>query len=286
MYRVKKALNHNTVIAIGLEDNQEYLLLGKGVGFGKKVSERIKPQEDCTVYSLREQTDRGTAMEIVKEIDPVYLEIAQQVLKEAERIFGKIDWSILFPMADHIAFAVKRIQNNEQISNPLTSDIQALFHMEYKTAECLRPILRERLLAEIDEHEIGYVALHIHSAIVDENVALSMQIAGTVRECIELVEQETKTTIDVMSLSYNRLMNHVRYMVARALKGEKLKLDMNDYMSVKFPDEFRMAATVCGHLGAYLKKTLDDVEIGYLAMHIQRVSAEQGENETNELASK
>lgn len=181
---------------------------------------------------------------------------------------------------DKLAFAVKRIQNNEQISNPLTSDIQALFHMEYKTAECLRPILRERLLAEIDEHEIGYVALHIHSAIVDENVALSMQIAGTVRECIELVEQETKTTIDVMSLSYNRLMNHVRYMVARALKGEKLKLDMNDYMSVKFPDEFRMAATVCGHLGAYLKKTLDDVEIGYLAMHIQRVSAEQGENET------
>ncbi len=280
MYRVKKALNHNTVIAIGLEDNQEYLLLGKGVGFGKKVSERIKPQEDCTVYSLREQTDRGTAMEIVKEIDPVYLEIAQQVLKEAERIFGKIDWSILFPMADHIAFAVKRIQNKEQISNPLTSDIQALFHMEYKTAECLCPILRERLLIEIDEHEIGYVALHIHSAIVDENVALSMQIAGTVRECIEMVEQETKTTIDVMSLSYNRLMNHVRYMVARALKGEKLKLDMNDYMSVKFPDEFRMAATVCGHLGAYLKKTLDDVEIGYLAMHIQRVSAEQGENET------
>lgn len=280
MYRVKKALNHNTVIAIGLEDNQEYLLLGKGVGFGKKVSERIKPQEDCTVYSLREQTDRGTAMEIVKEIDPVYLEIAQQVLKEAERIFGKIDWSILFPMADHIAFAVKRIQNKEQISNPLTSDIQALFHMEYKTAECLCPILRERLLIEIDEHEIGYVALHIHSAIVDENVALSMQIAGTVRECIELVEHETKTTIDVMSLSYNRLMNHVRYMVARALKGEKLKLDMNDYMSVKFPDEFRMAATVCGHLGAYLKKTLDDVEIGYLAMHIQRVSAEQEENET------
>ena len=281
MYRVKKALNHNTVIAIGLEDNQEYLLLGKGVGFGKKVSERIKPQEDCTVYSLREQTDRGTAMEIVKEIDPVYLEVAQQVLKEAERIFGKIDWSILFPMADHIAFAVKRIQNNEQISNPLTSDIQALFHMEYKTAECLRPILRERLLAEIDEHEIGYVALHIHSAIVDENVALSMQIAGTVRECIELVEQETKTTIDVMSLSYNRLMNHVRYMVARAIKGEKLKLDMNDYMSVKFPDEFRMAATVCGHLGTYLKKPLDDVEIGYLAMHIQRVSSEQGENEQN-----
>ena len=35
MFRVKKALNNNTVIAIGA-DSQEYLLIGKGIGFGKK----------------------------------------------------------------------------------------------------------------------------------------------------------------------------------------------------------------------------------------------------------
>ncbi len=275
MYRVKKTLNHNTVIVIGMDDNREYLLIGKGVGFGKKVSERMEAPEDCTVYSLQEKTERGSATELVKDLNPVFLEIAEQVLKEAERVFGKIDWSILFPMADHIAFAVKRIQNKEQISNPLTGDIRALFHMEYKTAECIIPILKERLGIEIDEHEVGYIALHIHSAIENENVAFSMQIARTVRECIQMVEEETGLSIDVMSLSYNRLMNHVRYMAARAMKGERLRLDMNDYMSVKFPDEFRIASTVCGHLGKYLKKPLDPVEIGYLAMHIQRVSAEQ-----------
>ena len=59
------------------------------------------------------------------------------------------------------------------------------------------------------------------------------------------------------------------------MKGERLRLDMNDYMSVKFPDEFRIASTVCGLLGKYLKKPLDPVEIGYLEMHLQRVSAEQ-----------
>lgn len=275
MFRVKKALNHNTVIVIGMEDNQEYLLIGKGIGFGRKVSERMETPEGCTVYSLHERSERGVAMELVKGMDPVFLEIAEQVLKEGERIFGKIDWSILFPMADHIAFAVKRIQNQEQISNPLTGDIRALFHMEYKTAECVVPILKERMQVEIDEHEIGYIALHIHSAIEDENVALSMQIARTVRECIQLVEKETGASIDIMSLSYNRLMNHVRYMAARAIKGEKLKLDMNDYMSVKFPDEFRMASTVCSHLEKHLKRSLDPVEIGYLAMHIQRVSEKQ-----------
>lgn len=275
MFRIKKALNHNTVIAIGMDDNQEYLLIGKGIGFGRKVSERIELPDGSTVYSLQEMTERGQAMDLVKDMDPVYLEIAEEVLKEGEKAFGKLDRKILFPMADHIAFAVKRIQNKEQIRNPLTNDICALFHMEYKAAECIRPILRERLQVEIDEHEVGYIALHIHSAIEDESVALSMQIARAVRECIVLVERETGQKIDVMSLSYNRLMNHVRYMAARAISGEKLKLNMNDYMSVKFPDAFRMASTVCGYLEKYVKHPLDEVEIGYLAMHIERVASDK-----------
>ena len=275
MYRVRKALNHNTLIAISMENNQEYLVIGKGIGFGKKVSERFEIPEniECTVYSLHEQTERGKAMDLIKGIEPVYLEIAGKVLAKSEEVFGKIDKNILFPMADHIAFAVQRIRANEQISNPLTDDIRTLFHMEYKTAECVKDILWEMLQVEVDEHEIGYIALHIHSAIEDENVALSMQIAMAVRECIRMIEEETGQTIDVMSLSYNRLMNHIRYMVARSIKGEKLKLNMNDYMSVKFPKSFWMATEVCKQLEKQLHRTspLDEVEIGYLAMHIERV---------------
>ena len=275
MYRVRKALNHNTLIAISMENNQEYLLIGKGIGFGKKVSERFEIPEniECSVYSLQEQTERGKAMELITGIEPVYLEIAGKVLAKSEEVFGKIDKRILFPMADHIAFAVQRIRANEQISNPLTDDIRALFHMEYKTAECVKDILWEMLQVEIDEHEIGYIALHIHSAIEDENVALSMQIAMAVRECIRMIEEETGQTIDVMSLSYNRLMNHIRYMVARSIKGEKLKLNMNDYMSVKFPKSFWMATEVCKQLEKQLHRNspLDEVEIGYLAMHVERV---------------
>ena len=115
--------------------------------------------------------------------------------------------------------------------------------------------------------------MHIHSAIEDENVALSMQIAMAVRECIRMIEEETGQTIDVMSLSYNRLMNHIRYMVARSIKGEKLKLNMNDYMSIKFPKSYAMAVAVCKQLEVQLHRNspLDEVEIGYLAMHIERV---------------
>ena len=275
MYRVKKVLNHNTVIGIQSEDNQEYLLMGKGIGFGKKITERLEPGPEVTVYSLQKSTDRGNPGELLKSISPACLEIASQILDAAEKEFGKIDRNILFPMADHIEYAVRRIKSREQISNPLTEDIRVLFHMEYKVAEQIIPILKKQMGIEIDADEVGYIALHIHSAIEDEKVSQAMQVARAVRECITLVEEHTGKKIDVVSLAYNRLMNHVRYMVARALSGEKLKLNMNDYMEVKFPSSFQMAALICGEIGRSLKKKVEDVEIGYLAMHLERVASDE-----------
>ena len=271
MYRIAKTLNHNSFIGVEESSNQEYLVMGKGIAFGKKPGQRVQPGEDARIYSLTELTDRGNARAIVQGVSPDSLELASAVLDQAEKEFGKIDRSIVFPMADHLDFAIRRIQNGEQISNPLTDDIRVMFYKEYKVASCIRELLKERLQIEIDEHEIGYIALHVHSAIVEENVSQAMEVARAVRESISLVENITGHKIDIMSLSYNRLMNHIRYMVARAVGGEKLKMNINDYMSVKFPEAFQAAEKICKEMEISLKLPMEDIEIGYLAMHMERM---------------
>lgn len=270
-YRITKILNHNSFMGIGSKNDQECLIMGKGVAFGKKVGQTVSVTGDARVYSLKELTDRGEAKDIIKSVSPLCLELANEVLDQAEEEFGKVDRSILFTMADHLDFAVRRIQNGEQISNPLTDDIRIMFYKEYKVAGCIRDLLKEKLGIRIDEHEIGYIALHVHAAIVDENVSQAMEIARTVRECICMVEEETGKSIDVMSLSYNRLMNHVRYMVARAIHGEKLKMSLNDYMSVKFPGPYMTAEKICRKMEKSLKLPIPDIEIGYLEMHLERM---------------
>ena len=270
-YRITKILNHNSFMGIESKNDQECLIMGKGVAFGKKVGQTVSVTGDARVYSLKELTDRGEAKDIIKSVSPLCLELANEVLDQAEEEFGKVDRSILFTMADHLDFAVRRIQNGEQISNPLTDDIRIMFYKEYKVAGCIRDLLKEKLGIRIDEHEIGYIALHVHAAIVDENVSQAMEIARTVRECICMVDEETGKSIDVMSLSYNRLMNHVRYMVARAIHGEKLKMSLNDYMSVKFPGPYMTAEKICRKMEKSLKLPIPDIEIGYLAMHLERM---------------
>ncbi len=275
MYRVIKALNHNAVLALESGTNAEYLIMGKGIGFGKKVSERIEPGEDSVIYSLQSVSKRGKAKELFQEIDAKYLEMANAILNEAEKEFGKIDREILFPMADHIAFAVKRMKRGETITNLLTQDIRVLFYKEFKVASLIRDVLSCEEGLEIPDDEIGYVALHVHSATDGEKVSSAMQIAAAVRECVTLIEQDAGCCIDVQTLSYNRLMNHIKYMAARAVRGEKLKVNMNQYIQQEFPRSYEIADTVCDHFGKQLGKKLPDTEIGYLAMHIERVYTDE-----------
>ena len=280
MYRVEKVLNHNVMIAVNEEDMQEYLIMGKGIGFGKKVSERLDGLSDVQIYSLVKTGKEAQKSFSAKGIDPLCLEAANMLLEEAEKRLGKVDKSAMIPLADHIEFALKRMKEKGEISNPLTQDIKVLFHGEYKVAEGIRPFLQKEVGLEIGESEVGYIALHVHSAITEEKVSSSLQIAKCVRECISMIEKEIGHQIPVVTLSYNRLMNHVRYMVLRCMQKEEIKISMNDYMELRFEKSYRIAGYICKEMGEILKQDLHENEIGYLAIHIQRC-IEEIEEEKN-----
>ena len=96
IYRIAKLLNHNSFIGIESGAKQECLIMGKGIAFGKKIGQTIEVPQDARIYSLKELTDRGDAREIINSVSPVCLELANEILREAEAEFGDIDRSILF----------------------------------------------------------------------------------------------------------------------------------------------------------------------------------------------
>ena len=52
MYRVIKVLNNNGILVYHVETGKEMILLGNGVGFGKKPTEQIEKLPGAKVYSL------------------------------------------------------------------------------------------------------------------------------------------------------------------------------------------------------------------------------------------
>ena len=83
-----------------------------------------------------------------------------------------------------------------------------------------------------------------------------MQVAIAVRDCITSIEDNLDIKINTTSLSYSRLMSHIKYMVARAFKGETIKLDMNDYIKTQLPHAYEIASDTCKKLSKGLKRIL------------------------------
>lgn len=269
MSKIIKILNHNAVI-IHNQKKQVLLLIHKGIGFGKKINEMIDIPEQADIYRLSKLTSKGKTETLLRELDPLYIEISSTIIHQAKERFGQIDDHILLPLADHIAFAIKRIQNNLNISNPFVSEIRLLYPEEYEIALQARPLIEKHLGYKINDDEIGYITLHIHSARENSNDE-GMLVAVIINESIQEIAREYHITIDVQSLSYSRLMTHMKYLLARLNENEVLKLDMEEYTKTTIPHSYEVARKIIARIEGALNKPIPVIETGYLAMHIERI---------------
>ena len=252
MYRVIKVLNNNGILVYHVETGKEMILLGNGVGFGKKPTEQIEKLPGAKVYSLVTRRKQESVLKTVNGIRPEFIEATGKIIEEAENVFQKINHEMLLPLADHIALAAKRAKENRQLPNPFTPDIRVLFGEEYQVALKGRKIIQQLTGYEISEDEVGFITLHIHAGLSDEAVSQTLDATRIVNEGIAM-------------------MSHMYYMILRTRKGEGTNADFNEFIFQNYPRTGEAAKRVCDYMSRQLKQPVAKEEIGFLAIHIQRV---------------
>lgn len=270
MYRVIKVLNNNGILVLDDTNEREQILLGNGVGFGHRIGERMQKLPQAKRYELVKE--KTSVLSRVNGIDPVYIEASGKIIELAEETMGPLQHDILIPMADHIAMAAARARKKKEIPNPFQHDIAALFGEEYEAAKKGCGILKTMTGITLGEDEAGFIALHIHAGLAQENVADSLETARLVNACMAMIEDGTGKQLPYGSLGYNRLMSHVRYMLVRARKGERTDLDLEAYAKNTFPSEYDLADRILRKLEQELKLAFAKEETGFLAIHIRRVT--------------
>ena len=91
MYRVIKVLNNNGILVYSNETGREMILLGNGVGFGRKPTEKIGPIPGAKVYSLVSRRKDQSVLKVVNGIRPEFIEAAGKIIEEAEKEFGEVN---------------------------------------------------------------------------------------------------------------------------------------------------------------------------------------------------
>ena len=275
MYKILRVLNNSGVLVMDLDTKQEITFIGKGIGFGKRVSENVESFEDSKAYFFEKENPRGNSIQMIKSLDGVYIEIAGNIIEEAEKVFENVDNNILLPLADHIAFAIKRMKDNMEIRNPFANELELLFEKEYGVALKGKDIIKSKLGIDISNDEVGYITLHVHSAVTSDDISDGIDTALIVKESMKMIEKYVPYKLEIESLSYVRLMTHIKYMIARLKIGEKPNIDMSQYIIENFPNSYNIACKVCDFISKKLDKSITDIEKSYLAIHIERIKGLQ-----------
>ncbi len=231
---------------------------------------------DATVYHIQSTSSKGKTDTLLSKLDPLYIEISSDILKHAKARFEFVDDNKVLVLADHIAFAITRIRDNLTIVNPFSNEIRLLYPEEWEVAAKSREIIFNKLGYLINDDEIGFITLHIHSTHEKSNDD-GFIMAIVVNESIKEIEKEYEIDIDLHSLSYSRLMIHMKYLIARLHENEVLTLDMEDYTKESIPNAYMLAQRIIKRIEDSLDKKVPQIETGYLAMHIDRILSQSQE---------
>ncbi|WP_114166859.1 glucose PTS transporter transcription antiterminator GlcT [Exiguobacterium sp. TNDT2] len=276
MYTIKKVLN-NSVVICQHDPEPEVILLGKGIGFGKKAGDLVDPASvPEKVYQLTDKEEQSQYRELVKHVDEDFIAFMQDIVGFIESNTGKkVDQHIHIGLTDHLFFTMKRIEQGMEVTNPFLLETESLYPNEYALAERIVDMIHERLDVLLPDAEIGFIALHIHSATTFKNVLEVNRHNQIIGQIVQTIESRLNVKMDRSSLDYKRLLRHLRYAVERVATGEMVEAPqkIEKVLREEYPLCYSTAWELMGIMERELKRPVPRGEATYLTMHLQRLTS-------------
>lgn len=272
-YRIIKILNNNVILAFDLSNKQECILVGKGLGFGKKINSIINSNTSNIEKSFitYDKEIKNEYLKLIKQLNIEVLGVGEEIIALAEERLGTLNPHIHISLTDHIGFSIERLKEGLEINNPFINEIKILYKEEYQIGTEGSKIIKEHIGIDIPEAEIGFIALHIHSARQNKKVKETVKNTRLINDLVGFIENELSVKLDPTDLCYIRLINHIRFVIERIKNNRTIQNPIIDGIKKEFKKSFSLAE----ELALMMKKSMDidipEDEISYLAIHIQRL---------------
>ena len=275
-YEITKTLNNNVIICTS--DNHEVVLIGKGIGFNKKVGMTLDDSASIEkVYKLEQKQQKEHYQTLVEMgEDHVVQAVIESVNIISDAAIRTDDKSLVVALTDHIIFAYKRLKQNQVISNPFAIETQHLYSDAYQIAKQVINNLNQTLDVYFPEDEIGFIALHIASNSEDLSMHDISVINKLISKIMTIIETDLNHEIDKTTLQYQRFIRHIQFLIYRLTKGENVAAQDNFISMVKqlYPQCFNTAFKILKMIQRQFDVIIDESEIVYLALHIYHFEAQ------------
>ncbi len=270
---ISKVLNNN--VAVVIENNEEKIVMGRGICFKKKTGDTIEPETIDKVFYLHNQEVLSRFKELVVDIPLEYLEIGEEIMDEARLSLGKaLNDNIYISMVDHIYTAVIRAKDDILVKNALLWDIQRFYKEEYQIGKKALEIIEKKTGVLLPNDEAGFIALHIVNGQLDEDVHDMYEITKIMQEIENIVRYHFKIEFNEESAYYYRFITHLKFFAQRLVEHKKPNQkedDLLEVVQVKYANAYQCVEKIAMYIKNQYNYELYDEEKLYLTIHIHRV---------------
>ena len=282
---VEKVLNNNVVVSIDPKTKKEVILMGSGIAFNKKPGQQIDEKKIEKTFVVDDENLVNKIKKLINQIPEGIFEITDEIITHAiVELNTVLDKQIYVSLADHIAFAVKRFRSGIIIKNELLNEVRRVHKAEFKVSLWAVDYINEKLGIELPEDEAGFIALHFVNAGYRETTMKSITSTKIIKDILNIIKYNFAIELDEDDLNYDRLLTHLKYFAKRIVNNNQNNSTDSDFIkmiSTTYPEAYECAVKI----GDYILKNNDyhvnDDEIVYLTMHIQRVITVARENNIN-----
>ena len=271
---IQKVINNNVISAYDV-NQQEIVIMGKGIGFKAHTGELIDESKIEKVFRIENENLSRQFQELLENIPLEHMQLTSDIISYAiKNLNVQLNQNIYITLTDHINFAIQRQSQGIQLKNALLWETKKFYHQEYLMGKYAVDLLNEKLGTEFTEDEAGFIALHFVNAEYNTTINDTFEMTNMIQKILELVRLEMGIEFDEESLHYERFITHLKFLVQRLYRHELLKdeeIEFARMMENKYPKEYECSK----HISEYIEKEygsgIASEEIMFLAIHIKRV---------------
>lgn len=274
--KIAKILNNN-VVMVQDDQGREQVVMGRGLAFQKRIGDSLNGAQIEKVFALQSDLLVRRLEELLHQIPPEVMTTCDRIIDIATQRLGKLQESLYITLTDHCYFAIERQNKGLAIKNVLLWDIKRLYPKEFELGQEARAIILRRLNVELAEDEAGFIALHLVTAQLNNEMPEVMHVTRVMQEILQLVKYQFQLEYNESSLSYQRFVTHLKFFAQRMLTRTVVDDDdVSLHAAVKdnYPKAWKCAVKVAQHLQQSYQRELTAEEIMFLAIHIERVRKE------------
>lgn len=283
--KIDRILNNNVVIILG-DQQQETIVMGKGIGFNKKPGDLIESEKVEKIFSLNNPySDHFKAL--LEKVPANCISATEEIIALAKSsLTSTLHASILISLVDHLHYALERFADNVVIPNALLWEIKKLYTQEFAIGKASLEIIFRHTGVFLPEDEAGYIALHLVNAQLNDNMQNTMKITRFMQDILSMVQYHFNFEYNEEALSYQRFITHLKFFAQRILnnKGERHQslYDKSHESNVDDPplsllvrQKYAISHQCSTKINKYIElhhdHVLTDDEVMFLTIHIEQL---------------